>query len=86
MVAKDAAACAGKDAGLVRRLMKRSHDVDIEWDERKNRLNQKKHKVSFTEAATVFGDPLEVTISDPDHSASEYRFLSIDNLPAKGCW
>jgi uncharacterized DUF497 family protein len=26
---------------------------------------------------TVFGDPLELTISDPDHSDTERRFLSL---------
>ena len=31
----------------------------------------------FAEATTVFGDPLELTISDPDHSEGEYRYLSI---------
>jgi uncharacterized protein len=29
------------------------------------------------EATTVFGDPLEVTIPDPDHSEGEARFLSL---------
>jgi len=33
--------------------------------------------VAFTEAQTVFGDPLEVTIPDPDHSDGELRFLSL---------
>jgi uncharacterized DUF497 family protein len=33
--------------------------------------------VDFTEAATVFRDPLELTISDPDHAVGELRFLSI---------
>jgi uncharacterized protein len=49
----------------------------VEWDERKNRLNQRKHNVSFEEAATVFLDPLEITIDDPAHAISEYRFISI---------
>jgi uncharacterized DUF497 family protein len=26
---------------------------------------------------TVFADPLELTIPDPDHSEGEFRFLSI---------
>lgn len=26
---------------------------------------------------TVFGDPLAVTIDDPDHSVGEFRFISI---------
>lgn len=50
---------------------------DVEWDERKNRLNQNKHGVSFEEAATVFLDPLEITIDDPDHAISEHRFVSV---------
>jgi uncharacterized DUF497 family protein len=33
--------------------------------------------VGFPEAMTVFGDPLEMTISDPDHSDTERRFLSL---------
>lgn len=57
--------------------MNHSHNIDVEWDENKNRLNQRKHHVSFEEAATVFDDPLEVTIPDPDHSDSETRFISL---------
>jgi len=49
----------------------------VEWDENKNRLNQRKHNVSFEEAVTVFLDPLEITIDDPDHAFSELRFISI---------
>jgi uncharacterized DUF497 family protein len=45
----------------------------VEWDESKNRLNQRKHDVSFEEAATLFLDPLEITIDDPAHAISEYR-------------
>jgi uncharacterized DUF497 family protein len=33
--------------------------------------------VGFAEARMVFGDPLEVMISDPVHSAAELRFVSI---------
>lgn len=51
--------------------------MDFEWNQSKARKNQKKHGVSFSEASTVFGDPLELTISDPDHSHEEFRFLSI---------
>ena len=49
----------------------------VEWDENKNLLNQRKHRVSFEEAATVFSDPLETTIDDPDHTFAEHRFISI---------
>ena len=58
--------------------MKRGNvNIYIEWDENKNRLNLKKHRVSFEEAATVFLDPLELTIDDPAHTISEHRFVSI---------
>ena len=51
--------------------------MEFEWDPEKERSNLDKHGVGFTEAATVFGDPLEITISDPDHSIGEARFLSM---------
>jgi uncharacterized DUF497 family protein len=51
--------------------------VEFEWDQEKAIVNEKKHGISFSEALTVFSDPLELTISDPDHSLGEYRFLSI---------
>jgi uncharacterized protein len=49
----------------------------FEWDQRKADSNLKKHGVSFQEAASVFADTLSITISDPDHSASEARFLDL---------
>ena len=51
--------------------------VKFEWDQEKAIANEKKHGISFSEALTVFSDPLELTIPDPDHSLGEYRFLSI---------
>ena len=51
--------------------------MDFEWDPEKDQSNQRKHGVSFLEASTVFGDPMELTIYDPDHSEGEYRFLSV---------
>jgi hypothetical protein len=50
--------------------------MQFEWDEKKAHRNEKKHGVSFREAVTVFGDALELTMSDPAHSEGEYRFLS----------
>ena len=51
--------------------------MEFEWDLAKAESNIEKHGVSFAEAMTVFGDPLEVTITDPDHSEGEFRFLSL---------
>lgn len=51
--------------------------MEFEWDKNKAERNKKKHGISFSDASTVFGDPFELTINDPDHSVGEYRFLSI---------
>ena len=51
--------------------------MDFEWDPAKAASNQRKHGVSFAEASTIFGDPLELTVSDPDHSVGEDRYLSL---------
>ncbi|MDE0155437.1 MAG: BrnT family toxin [Gammaproteobacteria bacterium] len=51
--------------------------MDFEWDPDKEQSNQRKHGISFLEASTVFGDPMELTIYNPDHSEGEYRFLSM---------
>lgn len=51
--------------------------IEVDWDANKNRLNQRKHGVSFDEAASVFLDPLEISIEDPAHAKSEFRFVSI---------
>lgn len=51
--------------------------MNFEWDPAKARQNRRKHRISFQEAATVFGDPLTVTYPDPDHSSSEQRFISV---------
>jgi uncharacterized DUF497 family protein len=47
----------------------------FEWDPEKARANARKHGVSFDDAATAFGDPLSVTVPDPDHSDNEDRFI-----------
>jgi len=51
--------------------------MEFEWDPEKAAANLEKHGVEFSEAMTVFGDPLELTIADPDHSEGEFRFLSV---------
>lgn len=50
-------------------------DLRFDWDKEKNRVNQKKHKVSFEEAVTVFSDENGLLIDDPDHSETEDRFI-----------
>lgn len=49
--------------------------IRFEWDENKNTINQKKHKISFEEAKTVFYDEEALVIDDPEHSDFEDRFI-----------
>jgi hypothetical protein len=51
--------------------------IEFEWDTDKAKLNLRKHGVAFKEAASVFKDPLSITIDDPDHSEEEERFIII---------
>jgi uncharacterized DUF497 family protein len=39
-------------------------DVEFAWDERKNRINKRKHGVSFETASLVFDDPYHLTRQD----------------------
>jgi uncharacterized protein len=47
----------------------------FEWDPTKAAANVHKHGVTVDEASTVFGDPLNLLIADPDHSHDEERFV-----------
>ena len=51
------------------------NNLHFVWDENKNRANQRKHKISFDEAKTVFYDENARLIPDPDHSENEERFI-----------
>ncbi|MBX3280473.1 MAG: BrnT family toxin [Acidobacteria bacterium] len=50
-------------------------NTKFEWDPVKAASNLEKHGVSFAEAATVFFDPLSLTVPDPLHSIDEQRFV-----------
>jgi uncharacterized protein len=47
------------------------------WDSRKARLNERRHGVSFEEAATAFLDPLSLTIRNALHAVGEERFVLV---------
>jgi hypothetical protein len=51
--------------------------VTFEWDARKAAGNLRKHRVAFTDTASVFLDPLAMTFPDPDHSTEERREITI---------
>ena len=49
--------------------------MEFEWDPKKAAKNFCKHRISFNEAATVFGDSLGTTVPDPD--LAEDRYITV---------
>lgn len=49
--------------------------IKFEWDENKDKINQRKHGIAFREAKTVFYDDEAIVIDDPEHSEEEERFI-----------
>ena len=52
-------------------------EPDFRWDTAKARTNLAKHGVSFSEAVTVFADPLARILNDLVHSIDERRQIII---------
>ncbi len=52
-------------------------EIDFEWDEKKNEINQKKHGVSFEEAKSCFEDEHARVFFDVEHSKDEDRSILI---------
>ena len=50
-------------------------NISFSWDANTNRVNKRKHSISFEEALTVFYDEEALLISDDDHSLEEDRFV-----------
>jgi uncharacterized DUF497 family protein len=46
----------------------------FEWDEKKNKINLRKHGISFEEAIMVFSDSMRIEIYDRKHSFYEERW------------
>ena len=51
--------------------------MNFEWDENKNKLNQKKHGISFEYASLVFKDEYRLEEYDEFHSNFEERYSVI---------
>ena len=51
--------------------------LEFVWNGTKAAANARKHGVAFDEAATVFADPLSMTIADRAHSIDESRLVTI---------
>ncbi|OGQ18052.1 MAG: hypothetical protein A3B70_05600 [Deltaproteobacteria bacterium RIFCSPHIGHO2_02_FULL_40_11] len=48
----------------------------FEWDHQKNSLNCKKHRISFELAASIFDDPLHLSVPDEKRHAEE-RWITL---------
>mgnify|MGYP001593834300 CR=1 FL=1 len=51
--------------------------MKFEWNIEKERLNSKKHKVTFREACYIFADKYMLTSYDKEHSEDEDRWITI---------
>ena len=50
-------------------------DLHFAWDPAKAAANVAKHGVTFEEAETAFSDEAGLLLDDPEHSATEDRFV-----------
>ncbi len=51
--------------------------MQFEWDDKKEIQNIKKHGISFSMAARVFGDDNRLEFFDKKHSEFENRYITI---------
>ena len=51
--------------------------IDFEWDDKKSKINTKKHGITFDEATSVFYDEKAIEFYDDEHSEWEDRFLML---------
>lgn len=52
----------------------------FEWDENKDKSNQQKHGVSFSNAQLAFLDHQRVILEDTKHSADEKRYYCLGQV------
>lgn len=55
-------------------------EVHFGWDSKKNKLNQRKHNVSFALAQLAFLDPNRIIAKDLKHSRKEKRYFCIGKV------
>lgn len=53
---------------------------DFEWDSAKDKLNQKKHGISFALAQLAFLDQNRVILDDLEHSDEEKRYYCLGSV------
>ena len=49
----------------------------VEWDDNKNRINFRKHGISFETALLIFDDKYRLEEYDYEHSQNEDRYVTI---------
>ena len=54
--------------------------MGFDWDSEKDKINQKKHKVSFYAAQYVFADPKRIILEDMKHSETEKRYYCVGKV------
>jgi len=54
--------------------------ADFEWDENKDKTNQKKHGVSFALAQLAFLDHSRLILEDLGHSINEKRYYCLGRI------
>lgn len=58
-------------------MYRQLNSLIVEWDLNKDRLNIKKHGISFEIAKLVFADVNRVEFYDSKHSLHEHRYITI---------
>lgn len=51
--------------------------LEVTWDPQKAQSNLVKHKIAFSQAASVLLDPLALTVFDEAHSSLEERWFTL---------
>lgn len=60
-------------------------DIEFEWDENKNRLNQQKHGICFEDALYVFADLSRWDAQDARKDYGEERRITIGLMDVRVC-
>ena len=58
----------------------------FDWDQKKAKVNRRKHGVSFDEGAMCSLDPMAASGTDPDHSLEEDRYITFGFSRLGHCW
>ena len=57
--------------------------MKFEWDNKKNRVNTRRHGVTFEEASEIFNDPFHISVLDKRFDYLEERWITV-GLTGKG--